>query len=156
MAFYSDDSFEPDRSVGYLARRMHQATQLALEPLFAEEGLTGIQWSALVSIWFGRGTTCAELARDLAHDKGAMTRLVDTLEERGWVTRVRDADDRRVINLALTKDGEARTLQCKLRVIGYWNALLADWDPAEAETLIALMQKLRATQDSALAEGLRA
>jgi DNA-binding MarR family transcriptional regulator len=156
MAFYSNDDFEPDCALGYLARRVHQVGQVALEPMFAEEGLTGIQWSALMSIWFERGSTSAELARDLNHDKGAMTRLVDTLEQRGWITRVRDGDDRRIINLALTEEGRALGVRCKLRVIAYWNALLKDWDEGEAQTLIALLQKLRATMESATAEGIRA
>jgi DNA-binding MarR family transcriptional regulator len=156
MAFYSNDDFEPDCALGYLARRVHQAGQVALEPMFAEEGLTGIQWSALMSIWFERGSTCAALARDLAHDKGAMTRLVDTLEQRGWVTRVRDSDDRRIINLTLTDEGRALGIRCKLRVIAYWNALLKDWNEGEAQTLIALLQKLRVTMESATAQGTRA
>jgi DNA-binding MarR family transcriptional regulator len=156
MAFYSNDDFEPDCALGYLARRVHQAGQVALEPMFAEEGLTGMQWSALMSIWFERGSTCAALARDLAHDKGAMTRLVDTLEQRGWVTRVRDSDDRRIINLTLTDEGRALGIRCKLRVIAYWNALLKDWNEGEAQTLIALLQKLRVTMESATAQGTRA
>lgn len=153
MAFYSASDFGPDTSVGYLARRVHQIGTTALEPMFAEVGITGIQWSALVSLWFGRGTTCAELARDLGHDKGAMTRLVDTLEERGFVTRERSSDDRRIINLSLTAEGRAMALQGRTRVIECWNAWLGDWDHAEIETLIALMQKLRGTLETATAEG---
>lgn len=156
MAFYSNTDFEPNRSLGYLVRRAHQLGQAQLEPMFAEEGMTGTQWSALMCIWFERGSTCAELARDLNHDKGAMTRLVDTLEQRGWVTRVRDSDDRRVINLTLTDEGRAIGLRCKLRVIAYWNALLKDWDEGDAQTLIMLLQKLRGTMESATAEGTQA
>ncbi|MBW2461255.1 MAG: MarR family transcriptional regulator [Deltaproteobacteria bacterium] len=44
--------------------------------------------------------------------KGAMTRLVDRLEDRGWVTRERGEDDGRRVLVALTADGkkEARRL----------------------------------------------
>lgn len=156
MDYYSTDDFEPDSSIGYLARRTYQIGSTALEPMFAEEGLTGVQWSALVSIWFERGTTCAALARDLNHDKGAMTRLVDTLEHQGWVTRVRDTEDRRIINLTLTAAGEAITGRCRARVIAYWNAVLKDWDKAEVAALIALLQKLRLTMESASTDGVRA
>ncbi len=153
MAFYTKAEFGPDCSLGYLARRIHQTGQAALEPLFAQEGLTATQWSALVSIWFDRSDTCADLARDLAHDKGATTRLVDALEQQGWVTRTRATTDRRVVNLMLTPEGEAVALRCRDRVIAYWNGLLKDWDRAEVETLIALMQKLRGTLDRAALEG---
>ena len=147
MVFYSSDNFMPDCSIGYLVRRAHQIGQGKLDPVFAEEGMTGTQWSAMVSIWVGRAATCAELARDLAHDKGATTRMVDQLEERGWLTRDRDVDDRRFINLALTPTGEAVALKCRERVIACWNAWLADWDRGEIETLIALLAKLRTTLD---------
>lgn len=151
MDFYSDSDFFPDWSLGYLTRRIHQLGQSALDPIFAEEGMTASQWSALVAIWFGRGNTCAALAREMAHDKGAMTRLVDTLETRGWVTRERDTDDRRIVNLALTEAGEAATLRCRARIIASWNDWLKDWDRSEVETLIGLLQKLRGTLDVATA-----
>jgi len=145
MSFYQESTFVPDRALGYLVRRVHQLGGAALEPVFAAEGLTYTQWSALVSIWYGRGATAAELARDLGHDKGAMTRLVDTLEERGWITRERIPGDRRCINLALTEAGAAVALRSKQKVVACWNDWLADWPDAEVDTLIALLQKLRAT-----------
>ncbi len=149
MAFYDESDFEPDRSVGYLVRRVFQLGNLGLEPVFAAEGLSGIQWQTLVTIWFGRGATCAELARDLGHDKGAMTRLVDGLEARGWVERRRDTGDRRRIELVLTPAGEAIALAAKRRVIGCWNGWLADWDHGDIETLIALLTRLRTTLSKA-------
>lgn len=145
MAFYAESDFAPDVSIGYLIRRAHQLGGNALAPVFAAEGLTGMQWSALVSIWFERGATAADLARDLGHDKGAMTRLVDTLEERGWITRQRTPTDRRCVNLALTDEGAAVALRCKRQVVACWNEWLADWSEVEVSTLIALLQKLRGT-----------
>ncbi len=155
MVFYTKTAFTPECSLGYQARRVHQLGQGLTEPIFADEGMSGTQWSALMSIWTGRATTCADLSRDLSHDKGATTRLVDTLEQRGWVTRSRAADDRRILNLELTTDGEAVAIRCRDRVIDYWNRLLVDWDKTEIETLIGLMQKLRITLDAAATEGRR-
>ncbi len=145
MVVYTPQYFEPDCSLGYLARRVHQIGSVALEPVFASEGLTGAQWSALAQLSFRCGATSAALARDMAHDKGAMTRLVDTLEANGWITRERCTEDRRAVKLALTQEGEALTLRVRLRVIDCWNAWLADWDEGEVETMIAMMQKLRDT-----------
>lgn len=145
MSFYDESDFTPDQSIGYLVRRVHQLAGAALEPIFAAEGLTGTQWSALVSIAFGRVATAAGLARDLGHDKGAMTRLVDAIEERGWVRRERAPDDRRCIRLALTEEGVAVAMRSKARVIACWNEWLADWPEEDARMLIALLAKLRAT-----------
>jgi DNA-binding MarR family transcriptional regulator len=145
MPFYAESEFAPDVSIGYLVRRAHQLAGVAMEPVFAAEGLTGMQWSALVSIFFQRGVTAADLARDLGHDKGAMTRLVDTLEERGWITRQRTTEDRRCVKLALTEEGAAVALRCKRNVVACWNRWLADWSETEVRTMIALLQKLRGT-----------
>lgn len=143
MAFYSDANFFPDQSIGYLVRVCHQLGSANFDAVFAAEGLTHVQWSALASIYFRRGETCAALARDLAHDKGAMTRMIDALEAKGWVERQRDRGDRRLNNLSLTPAGVAVAQRCREGLIDCWNAWLAGWDDAEVATLVAQLQKLR-------------
>jgi DNA-binding MarR family transcriptional regulator len=53
------------------------------------------------------------LASESRVTKGAMTRLVDGLENRGWVARLRAEDDGRRVLVALTSDGmkEAKRLR---------------------------------------------
>jgi DNA-binding MarR family transcriptional regulator len=48
----------------------------------------------------------SSLAAQARVTKGAMTRLVDGLEKRGWVTRERGEDDGRRVLVALTGDGK--------------------------------------------------
>lgn len=145
MGFYSATDFEPDSSVGYLARRIHLLAQAGLEPVFAAEGLTNIQWHALISIYFAKGVTPAGLARDLAYDKGATTRLLDALEARGWVTRERPRDDRRSVRLGLTREGEAVARHVRLKLIDVWNGWLADWPHDDVAAAIAMLQRVRDT-----------
>lgn len=148
MSFYEPSTFEPDRSLGYLIRVINQAALSRVEPAVAAEGVSNIQWQVLVSIYFNRGLTCAALARDLSHDKGAMTRLIDGLEERGLVTRVRNAGDRRVFDLALTAAGRDATERGRARVVDCWNEWLQGWEHGEIEALIAALRRLRAAVDA--------
>lgn len=144
MPFYaSPESFVPDTSIGFLCKRVFQANTMALEPMFAEAGTSYVQWSAMVSLWNGRADTCAALARELCHDTGATTRLIDLLESRGWVERERSGEDRRVVHLRLTAAGKAITERCRAGVAEQWNAWLADWDPADVDRLIGDLQRLR-------------
>lgn len=145
MQFYSATDFQPDCSVGYLAKRVHQLAQAGLEPVIAAEGLTFIQWHALVSIYYERGGTPVELARDLSYDKGATTRLLDVLEGRGWIERVRGQDDRRSIRLRLTPEGEAVAVRGRNQVIDAWNGWLADWPHDEIAAAVSTLQRLRET-----------
>ena len=151
MEFYSDADFLPDCSIGYLAKRVHQLAQAGLEPVFAAEGLSFVQWHALLSIHFGRGATSAALARDLAYDKGATTRLIDVLEARGWVTRHREHDDRRLVALKLTDEGNRVAHRCRARVMEKWNGWLADWPQADVAETIATLQRLRAKLEGVVA-----
>jgi len=48
----------------------------------------------------------SSLARHSRVTKGAMTRLVDGLEKRGWVRRVKGVEDARRVLVSLTPEGE--------------------------------------------------
>ena len=151
MAFYESDTFVPDISVGYLVRVAHQLSVAGLDHVFADEGMTAVQWQALLALNFGAASTCVELARHLNYDKGAMTRLVDQMEASGWIERQRDPQDRRVIRLEMTAEGQAAARRCKERVLECWNTWLADWSNEEISGLIASLQKLRTTLAEATA-----
>lgn len=154
MNLYDDDeSFRPNNSIGYLIRRIHVMGAQLIEPIFAREGITGTQWSSLAMILLTEANTCVALARDMGYDKGAMTRVVDQLEERGLLHRARDEGDRRQINLTLTDEGRAIALRCKRQVQLCWNAALADWDREELDRLIGGLQRLKTTFETAVNEG---
>lgn len=153
MAFYDNSNFMPDMSIGYLVRRVHQLGFAALDPVFAAAGMTGIQWSALASLHLHGASPCAAIAREIAYDKGATTRLADTLEERGWITRHRDGEDRRVVQLALTPAGTDVMLQVRGALVERWNDWLKDWNHKDIMQLIHMLQRLRNTLASAAGEG---
>ena len=143
MAHFTEANFYPESSPGYLVRVINQMSVAGLGEALATDDLTTTQWMALISIHFGFADTCVGLARSLAHDKGAMTRLIDAMEERGWVTRSRAPDDRRLVQLALTEAGRDVTLAARRKAIECWNDWLADWSDAEIEGLIATLVRLR-------------
>ncbi|MFN3520100.1 MAG: MarR family winged helix-turn-helix transcriptional regulator [Sphingomonas sp.] len=144
---FTDSSFYPDVSPGYLVRVIHQMSVAAIDRALAEDGMTATQWMTLVSLYFNHADTCAGLARRMAHDKGAMTRIIDQIEANGWVLRQRDPDDRRVVRLTLTDAGRAAALSAKQKVIACWNGFLADWSEREVEDLVHMLQRLRNTME---------
>lgn len=146
MAF-TDSTFYPDVSPGYLVRVIHQMSVAAIDKTLVDDGLTATQWMALVSLYFDHADTCVGLARKMAHDKGAMTRLIDQMEANGWVTRQRDDGDRRVVRLSLTDAGRAVAIAAKQKVIACWNGFLVDWTDAQVEELVTMLQRLRRTME---------
>ena len=67
--------------------------------------------------------TCGEIGDRLVTPGPDVTRLLDRLEERGWVERERDTGDRRVVRSRITTAG--------LAVLGDLDAPVAEWLAAQ-------------------------
>ena len=77
------------------------------KPLLDELGITYPQYLALLVLWERDGLTVSELGERLYLDSGTLTPLLKRLEAAGLVSRLRDAQDERCVQLRLTADGRA-------------------------------------------------
>ena len=145
--FYHIDTFKPRISVGYLLRHTSKLCGARIETMFDDADVSFTQWIALALIHGEIADTCSRLARDIGHNTGAMTRVLDQLVERGLVRRERDELDRRVSKLILTSDGEATVRRLAVKVVDYWNDLLADFERHEIETVIDVLTRLSARME---------
>lgn len=146
--FYSLEMFEPDRSIGYLIKRIGKLSTSEIEHRFAGRELTLTHWIALAMLQHGVADNCASLARQIGHDSGAMTRLADQLAARGLVQRQRGSDDRRVVKLEVTPLGREQFKTLTPILLGVWNEALVDFEAHEVETLIALLSRLAASLEA--------
>src|ERR1044072_3689732 len=105
---YRPETFRARESIGYLIKRSHRLMQERIEGLFAEQGFTLQQWIVMMHIRDVLAFTVADLCRELHHDSGAMTRLIDQLEERQLIERRRNSQDRRGVEASLTDTGNER------------------------------------------------
>ena len=142
--FYAVDTFAPSISLGYLLRRVGKLSTSRIEAAFEGSDITFTQWIALALISTDTANSCTALARDMDHNSGAMTRLIDQLEDRGLVTRTRAEDDRRVSTLAITAAGNDMMKGLIASVVGVWNEILDGFDPGEIRQLIATLTGLLA------------
>jgi DNA-binding MarR family transcriptional regulator len=71
-----------------------------------ELGLTRSQWWVLNHLFRNNGVTQSELAEILEVEKPTLGRLLDRLEQKGWVRREADANDRRAKRVFLTQEVE--------------------------------------------------
>ncbi len=94
-----------DDAPGYLIKQVYVSLTRMLDQEVAPLDMTAMQWRPLIMLATQRASTSAELARLNGVDTGAMTRTLDRLEAKGLITRSRNANDRRVIDIALTPLG---------------------------------------------------
>src|SRR5690242_1059712 len=140
--YYSLDGFSPRVSLGYLVRRINKLGIARVEAAFDGCDISFTQWVVLALVSSEVATTCTELSRNMDHDKGALTRLLDQLEERGLVVRRRNDEDRRVSRLSTTAKGREAVADLARRVVDVWNHILRDFDREEITRLIDTLGRL--------------
>ncbi len=129
-------------SFGYLVRRLLQLMVENIETRFTGEAVNFSQFLALVSLNAHETHTAADVARFLGHDAGATTRLIDQLEQRGFLSRERSTEDRRVVDLAVTAAGKAMIHRCAATAASFHADLLGDLPPAELAKLMSQLSRL--------------
>ncbi len=93
--------------------------------------------------------TLKELADKTAVSPPTMSNTITTLEERGWVTRTRSAEDRRAVIIQATEEGKRVLKESHHRAEGYIAALLEPLDPDEQDVLAQGLAVLRRVFESA-------
>jgi len=139
---YRPENFRARDSIGYLIKRSQRLMQERIEALFEHQGCTLQQWVVMMHIRDGLALTVADLCRELHHDSGAMTRLIDQLEERQLIERRRNPQDRRVIELSLTGRGNELITTLIGIVTDAHNATLDEFTRDEVKLLHSLLRKL--------------
>jgi MarR family transcriptional regulator, organic hydroperoxide resistance regulator len=72
-----------------------------------EHDLTWTGFVVLWVVWIWDGMETRHVAESAAISKATLTGVVRTLESRGWIVRVADTTDRRLVHLQLTEAGVA-------------------------------------------------
>lgn len=140
--FYRPGNYQPEDSVGYLMRRILHTFSLAVERELEPSGLTNAQWVPLLKLSTGCASTVAELARECQLDAGGMTRLLDRLETKGLVRRLRSSEDRRVVNLELTDPGREAARHIPAILCGVQNAHMRGFTVEEWQQLKSLLGRI--------------
>src|SRR5690348_3771125 len=79
----------------------------ALDRELSAFDISAPQLFVLSSVANGEAESAAGLCKTISYDPGAMTRMIDRLQQKGLVRRVPHPVDRRAMNLELTVAGKA-------------------------------------------------
>lgn len=124
-----------------LAHMVYKRLDEVISRHLAPHELSSSQWLALILIY--SSAEGAILPSEISHiadsSRTNVTRLVDELVAKGWVSRTHSQEDRRKITLALTNAG-ASLVERVLPVL--WEAYRKLWAPFSAEEM-AEMERLQ-------------
>jgi DNA-binding MarR family transcriptional regulator len=91
----------------------------------------------------GEALTCGDIGERLVTPGPDVTRLLDRLEGRGLVARLRDEVDRRVVRARITDQGMALLAELDRPVEQELRRLLAPLGEERLQTLIQLLDRIR-------------
>jgi len=76
-----------------------------------------------------------ELAERLGLEKSTVSRLVTGMEQRGWLSRDRDPENRRYLRLTLTTDGDETAHRIRTRLQEHHRRMLGGLTSSELDAL---------------------
>ncbi len=102
----SEDQRDRIRDIIYLIRRLMQAGELYTKELNKKYQVSAPQVSCLVALYENGPLSLSQIARTIMVKSSTVTGIIDRLEQKGLVRRLRDAPDRRMITIELTEAGK--------------------------------------------------
>ena len=147
---YDFETYEPRKGVGHLLHRVRTEMLAAVDrEMAADEQLvamevTSAQFIVLATLSMGEVKSASDLCKHISYDAGAMTRMIDRLEEKGLLRRSRCPSDRRLVNLELTEKGSLALPQMRMVAMRVLNRFLDGFTKAEARQLEGFLMRMLA------------
>ena len=123
----------------FLLKRLGFAAKSRSLEVYEQEGLNPYHYAILALLDEGVPETQAAIADALGYDRGTLVGLLDELEEKAYVERKRDPDDRRRQTVRPTGDGKRTLARLRTMAQQLEDEFLAPLDAEQREQLHALL-----------------
>jgi DNA-binding MarR family transcriptional regulator len=131
------------RTIGFLIADVARLMRSAFDRRVRRIGLTRSQWQVLSLLHRRPGLSQSELAEMLEVERASAGRMIDRLEQKGWVTRRRDPADRRTRRLHLTAEAEAVQAEMGSIAAEMIDDAMAALAPGEREALSGMLERVK-------------
>jgi len=147
-AIYNVKQYDPPKTIGYLINRVRSEIFAALDQELVRDAelaqleITAAQYIILSSLAHRDTDSTSRLCKEMSYDPGAMTRMVDRLEAKGLVRRQRCPEDRRLVNLELTDEGQAALPKMRACSVTVMNRFVRGFSAEEARQLEGFLTRM--------------
>ncbi|HVZ67660.1 MAG TPA: MarR family winged helix-turn-helix transcriptional regulator [Patescibacteria group bacterium] len=121
-----------------LSKLISQYTQETREERIA----TVLQFSALNLVKDQHETAISDISKSLQLSKSSATQLIERLVKLGLVKRISDPEDRRIIRLEITKNGDAELHKLRLKLINKMKRVFSKIPAKDIRELIRIHTNL--------------
>ncbi|WP_373073429.1 MarR family winged helix-turn-helix transcriptional regulator [Sulfurimonas sp.] len=139
--------FNIQESLGFHFTSITVFIKRSIEQLLKPYNLTHLQFSILMNMYKNNISTQKEMLKNTYGDEASITRILDRLEAKGYIKRVRSEEDKRKKKLVLTDEGIELMTEI-IKYTGYINNELAkDLKKDEEKEFLRLLQKVHNSLD---------
>jgi len=138
----AEELLPPATSVGYLVRQTHRAFMRSLQARIAPHGVSVGMWYFLRVLWEEDGLSQRELSQRVGMMEPTTASALNTMERKGFVRRLRNRADRRIVNVFLTERGRQLREQLLPLAAEVNRVALRDVTGEELARLRAILRKL--------------
>lgn len=141
---YFEEEYEmqnPSKQIRLLIRQIHQSFLEVLTSELAAFNITGPQLLVLRCLK-REPQRMSDISKQLGLSNSTVSGIVDRLEENGYVRRVRDEKDRRVVLVNFGKKFEEICKEVPILQDNYFDGLLSGMTEEEVHTIIRSLQLL--------------
>jgi DNA-binding MarR family transcriptional regulator len=136
------DLGELNTHIGYFARRFQVWIFQDLIRELASAELRISHYSVLAIIEANAGLAQSEVAEAVGIEPARLVRVLDELERRGWIQRMRSATDRRSHALYLTQDGQQAFAHIKDLARQHETHVIERLGAAKYESLMRMLKQI--------------
>jgi len=129
-------------SILHLVKQVQYKAYVRLESVFQPLGITAVQFRILTTLSAQPGISSAELARLYDVKPQTMIKQIAMLETKGLIDRQVSQNNKRLLELRLTPQGEGSLKQCQKDSRALEREILAPLDTAEQEMLRGFLTRL--------------
>lgn len=137
------DRESAERNIGYLIHDAARLMRVNYDRRMRDLELTRSQWWVLNHVYFNEGIIQTELSAILEIERATLGRLLDRLEEKGWIERRPDPNDRRAKRVFLTREVDDLIQTMRERAAELREQALSGLSANDQEWLIDTLIKIK-------------
>lgn len=93
------------------------------------------------------GTPATKIAPALGLEARSLTRMLKSLEEKGWIIRIADENDKRIVNVFVTDEGKRKRDIARKGVIGFNTLVQQRVSPDKLDVFFEVMREISSVVD---------
>lgn len=141
----SEDRVKIRADAMYRVHELSKQISTYFDLLVSEHGITRAQWQAIMHVSQNPGATQTQLADLMQIGRAAAGKMLDRLEEKGWIERRPDASDNRIRRVYAKTEISPLQLIVPTAALELYEAFYADMTEEQIDDFYATLNRLLAS-----------